>query len=150
MPAISKRLDTLIKSTFISIASGIGITLSLAPFNYWPLGVLSAGCLFLLMQGKNIRQAAIFGWLFGLGLFGSGASWVYVSIHDFAYTSAAMAAFLTALFCACLALFCTLTLSFYAWVLNGFKFDTINNNKTSYCSPYRYCCSLQSGCWANG
>ena len=87
MPAISKRLDTLIGSTFISIASGIGITLSLAPFHYWPLGILSAGCLFLLIQGKNIRQAAIFGWLFGLGLFGSGASWVYVSIHDFAYTS---------------------------------------------------------------
>lgn len=132
MPAISKRLDTLIGSTFISIASGIGITLSLAPFNYWPLGILSAGCLFLLMQGKNIRQAAIFGWLFGLGLFGSGASWVYVSIHDFAYTSAAMAAFLTALFCACLALFCALTWGFYAWVLNGFTFTTINNNKTSY------------------
>tara|TARA_A100000164_G_scaffold378352_1_gene419704 strand:- start:3680 stop:5284 length:1605 start_codon:yes stop_codon:yes gene_type:complete len=132
VPATSNRLDTFIGSTFISIASGIGITLSLAPFNYWPLAILSAGCLFLLMQGKNIRQAAIFGWLFGLGLFGSGASWVYVSIHDFAYTSTAMAAFLTALFCACLALFCALTWGFYLWVLNGFKFTTINKNKTSY------------------
>ena len=133
MPAISKRLDILIGSTFISIASGIGITLSLAPFNYWPLGVLSAGCLFLLMQGKNIRQAAILGWLFGLGLFGSGASWVFVSIHDFAYTSASMAASLTALFCACLALFCALTWGFYTWVLNGFKFTAINSNK-AFCS----------------
>ena len=102
MPAISKRLDKLIGSSFISIASGIGITLSLAPFNYWPLGLLSAGCLFLLMQGKNILQASILGWLFGLGLFGSGASWVYVSIHDFAFTSAQMAVFLTVLFCSCL------------------------------------------------
>ena len=56
------------------------------------LTIIAAGCLFLLMQGKNIRHAAIFGWLFGLGLFGSGASWVFVSIHDFAYTSATMAA----------------------------------------------------------
>ncbi len=133
MPATSNRLDTFIGSSLISIASGIGITLSLAPFNYWPLAILSAGCLFLLMQGKNIRQAAIFGWLFGLGLFGSGASWVFVSIHDFAYTSAAMAALLTALFCACLALFCALTWGFYTWVLNGFKFVPAENN-TSYSS----------------
>ena len=131
MPATSNRLDTFIGSSLISIASGIGITLSLAPFNYWPLAVLSAGCLFLLIQGKNIRQAAILGWLFGLGLFGSGASWVYVSIHDFAYTSAAMAALLTALFCACLALFCALTWGFYTWVLHGLKFIPAGNNNTS-------------------
>ena len=30
-------------SSAISIASGVEITYSLAPFNYWPLGVLSAG-----------------------------------------------------------------------------------------------------------
>lgn len=121
MPAFFKQMETLTGAICVAIASGIAVTLSLAPFNYWPLAILSAGGLFLAMQGRTVYQAAFLGWLFGLGLFGSGASWVYVSIHNFAYTSMAMATFLTALFCACLALLCALTWSFYIWLENGFK-----------------------------
>ncbi|WP_235015289.1 apolipoprotein N-acyltransferase [Oceanicoccus sp. KOV_DT_Chl] len=44
-------------------------------------------------------------WFYGLGLFGSGTSWVYVSIHVYGYAPAPLASFLTLLFSAGLALF---------------------------------------------
>lgn len=103
-----------------ALTSGALITLSLAPFNYWPLAVISAAILFTLLQQRDksgpIKQAALLGWLFGLGLFGSGASWVYVSIHEFGYTSIPLAAFLTFLFCGGLAICCAITWAAYAWL----------------------------------
>lgn len=53
-------------------------------------------------------MAARRGFLFGLGLFGVGVSWVYVAIHDFGFTGAAIAGLLTFIFVAFLALFPTL------------------------------------------
>ena len=44
-------------------------------------------------------KTAFIGWYYGLGVFGNGASWVYVSIHDYGYTAAPLAALLTFLFC---------------------------------------------------
>ena len=43
--------------------------------------------------------------MFGLGLFGSGVSWVYISIHIYGAASVPLAAFLIVLFCAGMALF---------------------------------------------
>lgn len=103
-----------------ALTSGVLVTLSLAPFNYWPLALISTAILFTLLQQRDksrpIKQAALLGWLFGLGLFGSGASWVYVSIHEFGYTSIPLAAFLTFLFCGGLAICCAITWGVYAWL----------------------------------
>jgi apolipoprotein N-acyltransferase len=51
------------------------------------------------------RRCAWSGFWFGLGLFGAGVSWVYVSLHQFGGMPAPLAAFATAVFCAFLALF---------------------------------------------
>ncbi|HEX9181271.1 MAG TPA: apolipoprotein N-acyltransferase, partial [Burkholderiales bacterium] len=51
------------------------------------------------------RRAALAGFAFGLGLFGAGASWIYVSLHDFGAMPAPLAGIATFLFCALLALF---------------------------------------------
>src|SRR5690554_7169412 len=59
--------------------------------------------IFLLMY---TRESSLFpyttlfrsGWLLGLGLFGSGASWIYVSIHVHGYAPVPLAVFLTLLF----------------------------------------------------
>ena len=51
------------------------------------------------------RRAALFGFLFGLGYFGVGVSWVYVSLHVFGMMPAPLAVAATLLFCAYLALF---------------------------------------------
>jgi apolipoprotein N-acyltransferase len=85
-------------------ALGALITLSLAPFHLWPAGILSCAGLLWLLQRCSPRQALWRGWLYGLGLFGSGVSWVYVSIHVHGNAPLPLAALLTALFCAGLAL----------------------------------------------
>ena len=100
----------------LAIAAGSLVTLSLAPYKLWPAAILSC-CLYLgLLRRCPVKIAVLRGWLFGLGLFGSGASWVYVSIHLYGNASVALAVFLTSLFCAGLALLHAL----FAWVYAGF------------------------------
>jgi len=91
--------------------AGVLVTLSLAPFSLWPAGILSCALYAYLLCTCTTGQAVWRGWLFGLGMFGSGASWVYVSIHVHGYASVPLAIFLTAFFCAGLALFHAL----FAW-----------------------------------
>lgn len=91
--------------------AGALITLSLAPFNIWPAGILSCFLYSYLLCTCTARQSLWRGWLFGAGLFGTGISWVYVSIHEHGNASVALAVTLTALFCGGLALLHAL----FAW-----------------------------------
>jgi apolipoprotein N-acyltransferase len=88
----------------LTALAGALVTLSLAPFNFWPAGIASCILLAHLLSNCSPGQALWRGWLFGLGLFGTGASWVYVSIHVYGHTNIPLAAFLTGLFCGGLAL----------------------------------------------
>tara|TARA_R110002072_G_scaffold4508_16_gene31503 strand:+ start:7139 stop:8650 length:1512 start_codon:yes stop_codon:yes gene_type:complete len=92
---------------------GALVTLSLAPFDFWPAGILSCALYAHLLCTCSTRQAVWRGWLYGLGLFGSGVSWIYVSIHVHGNAGVPLAAALTALFCAGLALFHALFAWFY-------------------------------------
>jgi len=80
--------------------AGALVTLSLAPFNIWPAGVLSCALFAWLLSTCEPGQALWRGWLYGLGMFGSGVSWVYVSIHVHGYAPIPLAVLLTSLFCA--------------------------------------------------
>ena len=59
----------------------------------------------LLMRAADGKRAFLMGFAYGLGLFLGGVSWVYVSLADFAAMPWPLAALLTFLFCAYLALF---------------------------------------------
>ncbi len=96
----------------LALLAGGLLTLSLAPFELWPLAPLSCALFYLLLQNVTSRQATLTGWLYGFGLFASGASWVYVSIHDYGSAPPLLASFLTLLFVASLALFHAL----HAWL----------------------------------
>ncbi|APE32436.1 apolipoprotein N-acyltransferase [Halomonas aestuarii] len=89
----------------IALVAGGLTTLSAAPFSLWWLGPVAAGLVYLGLHALSPRQAALRGLCYGIGLFGSGASWVYVSIHDYGYTGVPLALLLTALFVVGLALF---------------------------------------------
>ncbi|MCQ4262765.1 apolipoprotein N-acyltransferase [Stutzerimonas stutzeri] len=89
----------------LAVVAGSLTTLSLAPFNIWPLALLSVGLLYLGLCKVGPKQAAQRGWCYGFGLFASGVSWVYVSIHDFGAASPVLAGLLTLGFVAGLALF---------------------------------------------
>ena len=60
----------------------------------------------------SARRAALLGWAFGLGWFGVGVSWVYISMHVYGQMPAALAATATAAFVAFLALYPSLLLGF--------------------------------------
>lgn len=88
----------------LPLAAGALLPLSLAPFDLWPLGVASLALWFHLLRRPEIGAAAA-GWWFGVGKYGVGASWVYVSIHVYGNAPPPLAGFLVAVFVAGLALF---------------------------------------------
>ncbi|TCJ12977.1 apolipoprotein N-acyltransferase [Parasulfuritortus cantonensis] len=86
------------------LLGGISV-LGFAPHYLFPLPVLALAGLFRLLRDAGQREAALRGWLFGLGWFGAGVSWVYVSMHDVGGLPVPLAGGLTLLFAAFLALF---------------------------------------------
>lgn len=58
-----------------------------------------------LLLSENKRQGFLYAYLFGVGLFSSGVSWVYVAINEFGNTVWWLAAILSGLFILVLALF---------------------------------------------
>jgi apolipoprotein N-acyltransferase len=92
-------------SPFLVLA-GAATVLGFSPFDFLPAALLGYALLiYAWMRAPNWRASALAGFWFGLGLFGAGVSWVYVSIHRFGGMPAPLAAFATLAFCAFLALF---------------------------------------------
>lgn len=86
------------------LAGGMYV-LAFAPFAVAPLAPLALLLLFAVWQQTSPLRAAWRGYAFGLGAFGFGVSWVYVSIHDYGHADPLAASALTALFCGFWALF---------------------------------------------
>jgi apolipoprotein N-acyltransferase len=85
--------------------AGAATVLAFAPLGFFPLALLTFGLLVHFWMGATPRRAFWSGYAFGLGLFGAGVSWVYVSLHTFGAMPLPLAALATFLFCAFLALF---------------------------------------------
>jgi apolipoprotein N-acyltransferase len=86
-------------------AAGALTVAGFAPLSVFPLPVLAL-CLLLFLWRDATPQAAFHtGFAFGAGLFGVGASWVYVSLHDFGMMPAPLAAIGTVAYCAILSLY---------------------------------------------
>ena len=92
--------------TFLTaFAAGAATVLAFAPAGLFPLALIALAALVHLWSDAAPRRAFWAGYAFGLGFFGAGVSWVYVSLHDFGGMPMPLAALATALFCAFLALF---------------------------------------------
>ncbi len=83
---------------FFALIAGILFTLSFAPFNYAYLAPLALMVLFASWQNTTAWRALFRGYLFGIGSFGLGVSWVYISIHDFGGAGEVSAGAITTLF----------------------------------------------------
>ena len=93
-------------SLMIAALAGLVAVAGFEPIGFAPLTIIAMTALALLWrQAPDPRRAARIGFCFGLGFFGTGVSWVYVSLHDYGMMPAPLAALATALFCAYLALF---------------------------------------------
>ncbi len=89
----------------LPLIAGAIIPLSFSPFEWWPLGFVGIALYYLCLQQTTARQALQRGFAFGFGLFGVGASWIYVSIHDYGAAPPWLAGFITAGFVAFMALY---------------------------------------------
>lgn len=81
-----------------AILAGALLPFAFAPFNYYLLTIIPPAILLTIWLQTTPKQAFWSGWLFGLGFFGVGVSWVYVSLHHFGNMGPLLAGFITALF----------------------------------------------------
>lgn len=102
-----------ISGCFLALVAGVLTTLSAAPFFLWWLGPVAVALVYWNIHALTPALAALRGWCYGVGLFGSGTSWVFVAIHDYGGTGAPLALLLTLLFVAFLALFFAIPFGFY-------------------------------------
>ena len=90
------------------LLAGASLPLAFAPFNLFLLAYFAPLVLFYFWLDATPKQAALRGFLFGLGMFGVGVSWVYVAIHVFGYAPVPLAILMTTAFVAFLALYLAL------------------------------------------
>jgi len=88
-----------------ALLAGAVTVLAFAPAGLFPLVLLTFAVLIHFWTNATPRRAFLAGYWFGLGMFGAGVSWIYVSMHKFGGMPVPLAAFATLLFCALLALF---------------------------------------------
>lgn len=62
---------------------GALLVFGFSPFNFWPFGLVIPALLFLLFEQKKPKQAFGVGFCFGLGEFGVGTSWTYISLAHY-------------------------------------------------------------------
>ncbi len=89
----------------IAFLAGAASVFAFAPFGLEPLAFLTLALLIHFWIDAPPRRCAWLGFWFGLGLFGAGVSWIYVSLSRFGGMPPVLAGIATALFCAFLALF---------------------------------------------
>lgn len=74
------------------------LVLGFSPFNIWPLGILCPALFLTLYFRQPPRRSFLVGLAFGLGLFGFGVSWVFISIATYGNTNIGTALLITFLF----------------------------------------------------
>ena len=89
-----------------AFVAGAAAVLGFSPFDFFPATLAALVVLVhLWMRAPSPRAACGLGYFFGLGLYGAGASWVYVSLNRFGAMPMPLAAAATLCWCAFLALF---------------------------------------------
>ena len=69
------------KKTIFALICGLIFSLGFAPFDQWLLSIISVVVLLFLIENTTSKESFLIGYLFGFGMWLSGISWLYVSIH---------------------------------------------------------------------
>jgi apolipoprotein N-acyltransferase len=151
-------MRTLFTTRLLPLTLGVASVFGFAPFYLFPLAVLALAGLYFLVRDATPREAFLRGWLFGLGWFLAGVSWVYVSMHDVGGLALPVAGAIAFLFAAFLGLFPALSVwlaarwpcpravrvlvllpAFWAlqewlrgWLLTGFPWQAIGYSQVPY------------------
>ncbi len=77
-----KKWLTTLPNAVSAVLLGALLTFAFAPYEIFPLAIMTmAGLLALWTKAPSPKRAFWLGFLFGLGLFGAGVYWVFISIH---------------------------------------------------------------------
>lgn len=117
MPAIALLLEKTRAHRFLPLlmlALGALTPFCFAPFGLWPVALVTIGLAGELLRGHSPRRSAWLGFCHGFGLWAYGASWLYVSVHDYGYTPPWLAIPMVASVAAVMALFFALMAFVYA------------------------------------
>lgn len=63
--------------------AGALCVLAFSPFNLWWMSIVSISLLLLLLTANHETQPFKAGYIYGVGMFGVGVSWVFNSLYDF-------------------------------------------------------------------
>ncbi len=97
-------------------AGALTAWLGFAPMGWWWFPFVGFAILASLIgRAPTLRRGALIGFLFGLGYFLAGVSWVRISLNEFGGMPLPMAWLAAFLFCAFLALYPMLAGAFTAW-----------------------------------
>ncbi|MBB5203186.1 apolipoprotein N-acyltransferase [Inhella inkyongensis] len=97
-----------------ALGAGALQVLAFAPFGFWLLQPLALSGLLLLAAGQGVRRAAGLGAAFGLGWFGAGLWWLFISLHEFGGLPAPLAVLALLLLGAFLSLYPAAALALHA------------------------------------
>ena len=90
------------------LLAGASTVFAFAPFGLYPLAWLTPALLFYsLGKAETKKQHLMLGWIYGIGLFGAGASWPFYSMYFFAHAPLVLALVGTILFVTIIALLTT-------------------------------------------
>lgn len=81
------------------------IPLAFSPYDYTIIAIFSLACLFYIVWHSSIATAALYGYVFGFGMFAVGISWLHISINLFGGFSVTASWALTTMLVAFLALY---------------------------------------------
>jgi len=117
------------RAEFAALLLGALTVFGFAPFYWFPLPIITLALLLRLWRAADTApRAAWLGWLWGLGLFLGGVSWVYVSMHDVGGMPALLAGLATLLFCSALALYPALA----GWLFGRLRSVSVSVNGASW------------------
>lgn len=143
----------------VALIAGALSVLGFAPLSLFPLTLVGIAALaWCVTNADRPRDAALAGFAFGLGLFTCGIGWIYVALHTFGAMPAWLAAPVTLVFAAYLALFPALAAGVTArfpkalrwmafpaawalsewlrgWLFTGFPWLSIGYSQVSVASP---------------
>lgn len=107
---------SLIKPVALLLLGALSV-LGFAPFYFYPASILSLiGLFYFWHLSDTPKQAALAGFIYGLGMFGTGIYWLYICLHTFGDMPSLMAGFSTFALCAFLALFPAMVGALSVWV----------------------------------
>ena len=89
----------------LALAMGGAYVLGYAPFTFWFFAPFAVIIVLSCLHNQRAWNGFLIGWFFGIGLFGSGVTWIYNSFYVYGNIQMETATILTVLFCLFMALF---------------------------------------------